>query len=225
MCGRFNFIFNTTMQALFSDLGITASLTNRFNIAPTESVAIILEHQKHYECHLARWWLTPSWSNGPDSHYSMFNARAENLEHSRAFKGPFHHKRCIIPATSFIEWQTGNGDDDKDKQAYEIFRPEQQPIAFAGLWDCWNDEMISCAIVTTQATQSMQTIHPRMPVMLNKQGIKQWLNPDAEIASLFIFMADQQPYPLQAQAVDRAINNPRAKVVPKAVGDIIYLAQ
>ena len=97
MCGRYNFIFNATMQSLFSELGVTASLANQFNITPTESVAIIIESQKHYECHLARWWLTPSWSNGPDQHYSMFNARAENLEHSRAFKGPFHHKRCIIP--------------------------------------------------------------------------------------------------------------------------------
>ena len=220
MCGRYNFIFNATMQSLFSELGVTASLANQFNITPTESVAIIIESQKHYECHLARWWLTPSWSNGPDQHYSMFNARAENLEHSRAFKGPFHHKRCIIPATSFIEWQ----ETDNGKQPYEIFRSERQPIVFAGLWDCWNDEIISCVIVTTQAAKSMQTIHQRMPVMLNTLGVEQWLNPDTEIASLNNFMAELQPYPLQAQAVDRAINNPRAKVLPKPIGNIIYLA-
>lgn len=221
MCGRFNFIFNTTMQAFLTEYGITVNLANRLNITPTESVAIIIAKNKQYECHLARWWLTPCWSNGPDQHYSMYNARAENLEHSRAFKGPFHHKRCIIPATSFIEWQ----ETDNGKQPYEVFRPAQQPIAFAGLWDCWNDEIISCAIVTTQASTSMQIIHPRMPVMLNKKGINEWLNTDTEIASLFIFMASQQPYSLQAQAVDMAINNPDVKVLPKAVGDSMSLAQ
>ena len=70
----------------------------------------------------------------------------------------------------------------------------------------------------------MQTIHQRMPVMLNTPGVEQWLNPDTEIASLNNFMAELQPYPLQAQAVDRAINNPRAKVLPKPIGNIIYLA-
>ena len=219
MCGRFNFIYNASMRLLFSQLEVTASLTNLFNITPTESIPIILENNRQRECHLARWWLTPCWSNGPDQHYSMFNARAENLEHSRAFKGPFHHRRCLIPATSFIQWQ----ETDNRKQPYEIFRPKRKPIVFAGLWDCWNDEILSCAIVTTQAQKSLQTIHPRMPVMLKKSEIKQWLNPDTKITTLLNIITVQPPYPLVAWAIDKTINNSSAKIQPNPINDVISL--
>ena len=94
------------MIRYLDELGVDATLHDQYNIAPTESVPIIFEKQGKRECHLARWWLTPGWSSGPDTKFSMFNARAENLETSRAYKGPYHHSRCIIPASSFIEWKS-----------------------------------------------------------------------------------------------------------------------
>jgi putative SOS response-associated peptidase YedK len=219
MCGRYNFVMTPTMIDYLDQLGVSVTLPDQYNIAPTESVPIILEADGKRECHLARWWLTPSWSSGPDTKYSMFNARAENLESSRAYKGPFHHKRCIIPASSFMEWKTEQG----AKQPYEILRQDGQPIAMAGLWDICNEELVSCSIVTTKASPAMEAIHNRMPVMLDAEGVKQWLDMTSDICSLTPLMGDQPAYPLKAHPVDKVINNGKVKKAPVSVGDYTLL--
>lgn len=206
MCGRYNFVMTPEMTSLFEDLGVSANFSDLYNIAPTEAVPIIRNVGDHNECHLARWWLTPSWAKKPDTKYSMFNARAENLESSPAFKGPFHKKRCILPASSFIEWQQ----TDSEKQPYAIMRANK-PIVFAGLWDCWNEELLSCTIITTQAAGNIRDIHERMPVMLDKKGIIKWLDPEASIDQLDGLLESKLPYQLETRAISKAINNSRNK--------------
>jgi len=219
MCGRYNFVANRSMASYFNELGVPLTVSDSYNIAPTESVPVIFEVDGQRECHLARWWLTPSWSNGPDTKYSMFNARAESLESSRAYKACFHHKRCIFPASSFIEWKT----EDNAKQPYEILRQDNKPMAFAGLWDCWNEELISCSMVTTRAAPSVAFIHNRMPVMLDLEGVGQWLNLSTGLDTLNRLMGQQLAYPLTARPVDKVINSGKVKTAAKAIGADIAL--
>lgn len=218
MCGRFNIIGGPAINKLMADVMGSAEapeLATQLNIAPTESVPVVLQQNGANELHLARWWLTPSWSSGPDTKFAMFNARAEGLESSRAYKGPFHHKRCILPVSSYIEWQK----TESGKQPIEIYR-EDEAIAFAGLWDVWNDELLSCSVVTTAASTSMAPIHNRMPVMLDQQGIALWLNRQSTVAELQTLFTPNLVYPLMARPVDKTINNARVKELPKAVGEI-----
>lgn len=219
MCGRYHFMFTPAMQSLFSALGVEARPGDMPNLAPTDDIPVILQQNGRRECHLARWWLTPSWSKGPDTRFSMFNARAENLESSRAFKGPFHHKRCLVPASAFIEWQAGA----QGKQPMEIRREDGAPLLLAGLWDSWNDELLSCAIITTEATTAMQPIHRRMPVMLEATAVDDWLDGDTPIASLQPLLAPTLPAPLCATPVNKAINNAANKQMSTAVGDTVLL--
>ena len=219
MCGRYNFVANPSMASYFNQLGVSLTVSDSYNIAPTESVPVIFEVDGQRECHLARWWLTPSWSNGPDTKYSMFNARAESLESSRAYKACFHHKRCIFPASSFIEWKT----EDNAKQPYEILRQDNKPMAFAGLWDCWNEELISCSMVTTRAAPSVAFIHNRMPVMLDLEGVGQWLNLSTGLDTLNRLMGQQLAYPLTARPVDKVINSGKVKTAAKSIDADIAL--
>lgn len=212
MCGRFNISMTAGMETLLEDLGVAVNLGEHYNIAPTESVPIFYEQEGQRQCHLARWWLTPSWSSGPDTRYSMFNARAENLDTSRAYKGPFHHKRCVIPCSSFIEWKHMA----EGKQPFELFRPDGA-IALAGLWDCWNDELLSCCIVTTAAAKSIKPIHTRMPVMLDRQGMDAWLDIQQPTDNLQALFAAKLPYAIEHRMVDPAINNSRVKELPRPV--------
>ena len=118
-----------------------------------------------------------------------------------------------------MEWKA----EDSGKQPYEMLRQDDQPISFAGLWDCWNDELISCSIVTTKAAPSVETIHKRMPVMLDNEGVEQWLNMDSELTSLSVLFRDQLPYSLTARPVNKAINNGKAKIATVATGDDMML--
>lgn len=215
MCGRYNIVKTSSMDTWFKNMGIDGSLQDQYNIAPTETVPIIFENQGKRECHLARWWLTPSWSSGPDTKFSMFNARSETLETSRAFKGPYRHKRCVLPASSFIEWQkTADG-----KQAIEIFSADDKPIVMAGLWDCWNEELISCTIVTTKAAPSIEAIHSRMPVMLDDESTNRWLDMSCSTDELKDLFTSELHVPLHARKVHKSIGNSRLKEQPQAIGD------
>ena len=51
-----------------------------------------------------RWWLTPYWSKEMSTRYSMFNAKAETLGDSTAFKEPLVRRRCVVPMAGFYEW-------------------------------------------------------------------------------------------------------------------------
>ena len=90
MCGRFNITDSPLVQALLEELGVDIGpLPVRYNIAPTESVLTLYQIEDQYHAQEMRWWLTPSWSNGPSQKFAMFNARAESIATSRAYRGPF----------------------------------------------------------------------------------------------------------------------------------------
>jgi putative SOS response-associated peptidase YedK len=209
MCGRYNVTDNPVLHALLEEFGIDVGpLPERYNIAPTEQVPVVAEIDGQYVLRDMRWWLVPHWSDGPSSRYAMFNARSENLGKSPAFRGPFRRQRCVLPATSFIEWQTLAG----KKQPY-LIEPQQQPLLFAGIWDCW-EGLYSCSIVTTAASDAFAEIHSRQPVLLDRVSCHDWLQSGtAEKALLALCEPSMLPV-LQVTAVDALCNNARNKERP-----------
>jgi putative SOS response-associated peptidase YedK len=177
MCGRFNLLLSRAQVAYLDELGTPYPYgeSQLADIAPTDSIPMLASGSGAKQAwRNARWWLTPSWSQGPDTTFSMFNAKAENLQTSRAFKKPFQSQRCIIPASSYLEWKNVTG----GKQVMEIYQPDK-PLLLAGIWDKWHSgnqpTLYSCSMVTTQAHQQIADIHPRMPIMLNLDEAKIWL--------------------------------------------------
>ena len=191
MCGRFNLSFSPKQVRYLDELGspFPFSQQPQLDIAPTETIPMLINQQQDLQ-HTpqpawiqGRWWLVPSWSQGPSSKFSMFNARSETLTSSRAFKKPYQSQRCIIPASSYLEWKKVTG----GKQPIELFYP-QKPIFFAGIWDYWQNSLYSCAIVTADAHPSIASIHHRMPVMLDLADAKTWLSQhskETELQRLF----------------------------------------
>ncbi|MFC6673476.1 SOS response-associated peptidase [Marinobacterium aestuariivivens] len=217
MCGRYNIIDDPFTRDLLEALDIEARLTTRYNIAPTEEVPVIRRREDHYELVSMHWWLIPSWVREPGTRYSMFNARAETLNESPAFRAPFRHQRCIVPASSFIEWHTEPG----GKQPW-LIRPCDGAIAFAGIWDHWGqgqDSILSCCIVTCEAVAQFRDIHNRMPVMLRPDQFERWLDPASDSGSLLPWLLPQLPGPFELWPIDPHINNARHKETPVMIGD------
>jgi putative SOS response-associated peptidase YedK len=64
---------------------------------------------------------------------------------------------------------------------------DDQPFAFAGLWDRWHGPIgvvETCAIITTEANELAKAVHDRMPVILTGDACKAWLDPEADAAAL-----------------------------------------
>ena len=108
----------------------------------------------------------------------MILARAETASAKPSFKDAFRKRRCLIVGTGFYEWKSVKG----SKQQVFITLPDGRPFAFAGLWETWSRSpdphslYRSCAILTTQATDSFRKIHHRMPVILKPEFYETWLD-------------------------------------------------
>ncbi len=212
MCGRFTLrtpaaqiakYFNTSAQREWQ-------LALRYNIAPTQTVPIVRQSGDGRELALLKWGLIPSWAKDNKIAASLINARAETVAEKPAFRAAFKRRRCLVPADGYYEWKKI---DAKTKQPYFIRRRDDQLFAFAGLWEHWekgSEPVETFTIITTDANPLTQSVHDRMPVILNPDEFDLWLDPEFEgkehLQSLL------KPYDdnlLTMYPVSRTVNSPK----------------
>jgi putative SOS response-associated peptidase YedK len=211
MCGRFVQYSHPEVYASQFNLDTLCEASPRYNVAPTQSVLAI---RRGDEDKLAlvrlRWGLLPAWSKGPDSRYSMINARAETVDTKPAYRNAFKHRRCLIPAEGFYEWKAG-----KDgKTPFLIRKENDEPFAMAGLWERWHGgerkTIESCSIIVTDANGLVKEIHDRMPVILGPEDYTAWLDPDNRDAdALRALLKPVDPAQWTMHLVSRHVNSPR----------------
>ena len=214
MCGRFNIIDDPLVQLLIDITGQAAgwNLQTEYNIAPTQTIPVLTHRDEGDAWSLdpMRWWLTPFWSSGPSTRYSMFNAKSETLAKSRAYREPFKSRRCIVPASGYYEWKKESG----AKLPYYI-EPDGEPgFAFAGLWDSWQgeDQVIeSCTIITAAAPVSMKHIHHRIPVHLTADQARNWVSNETPVQVLQGMLAPEIRVSIRVTPVSTVVNNARNK--------------
>jgi putative SOS response-associated peptidase YedK len=181
-----------------------------YNIAPSQQILAICQNGDGYRhARSFRWGLVPSWSKDPAIGNKMINARSETVGEKPSFRGPIRYHRCIIPANGFYEWsRQGN-----EKVPFYIHRKDQEPLAFAGIWDTWKfmDEVIeSCSILTTDANSVVSKLHDRMPVILSQSEFDSWL--DRQVTDVEKLRPHFTPYPsdlLNVSQISSLVNNPR----------------
>jgi putative SOS response-associated peptidase YedK len=211
MCGRFTLTVDPgDLQEAFPGLTIPVQFNPRFNIAPSQPVAVIT-NSPDYKLDFYIWGLIPSWAKDPEIGNRLINARAETLSEKPSFRTAFRRRRCLIPADGFYEWHATA--ESKSKTPMFIHLKTGKPFAFAGLWEIWpapdGSEVRSCTIITTQPNQLMEKIHARMPVILPPLVYSSWLDPaeqNPEMISKFLV-----PYPeeeMEAYPVSRLVNSP-----------------
>lgn len=160
-----------------ADVVKTEALDPSYNVAPTDSVYGLVEHEGEKRVGAFRWGLIPHYAK--DRKTIHINARSETVDTKPAFRDSFTRRRCLIAADGFYEWQRH---EDGTKQPYFITLPDG-PMAFAGLWTRWRDpateeRVITATIITTAAHPTIEPIHDRMPVALSRDLWDDWL--DAE---------------------------------------------
>jgi putative SOS response-associated peptidase YedK len=178
VCGRFTQSFSwEEVREFLNVTGKAPNLRPRYNLAPSEDAAVVrVDRHGNRRLHMLRWGLVPYWSPGPSTRFSTINARAETVAEKPAFREAYRRRRCLVPADGFYEWQSrGAG---KPKQPYWIGMADRGLFAFAGLWDRWQsgDEIIrSFTIIVTDANALTQSIHDRMPVIVDPADFDEWL--------------------------------------------------
>ena len=186
MCGRFVQSASVDDYGRYfgADVVKTESLESNYNVAPTDPVYAIAEHEQSRMVGTFGWGLVPHWSKDRKSAARFVNARSETLLDKPAFRDAFRTRRCLIPADGFYEWTRR----DEAKVPHYIFIGTHAPMALAGLWASWKDPDTgewhrTCSIITTKPNEFMKPIHDRMPVLLEPEVWDDWLdrsNDDAE---------------------------------------------
>ncbi len=210
MCGRYT--LTTPVGALAEEFGVAGPLPEilpSYNVAPTQEVAAVLLEGGERRLEMLRWGLIPSWADDPQIGSRMINARSETAAEKPSFRTAFRKHRCLIPADGFYEWQKTNG----SKQPYHVQMEGEQTFAFAGLWETWdgdgNDEIRSCAILTTEPNELLASIHNRMPVILYPENYELWLDPDMrEVELLSSLLGPYHGDAMEAYPVSRRVNSP-----------------
>ena len=220
MCGRFAQPRSPEdLARIFRATSVSDLPGDRFNVAPTDPVAAVVEHHGERTVDSFRWGLVPFFAEGPKSRSPLINARAETVETAPAFRVAFARRRCIVPADAFYEWRR-HRDPASGRvvrsEPFAIRRRDDEPMAFAGVWAIWRDpatadRLYSAAIVTGTPNELVASVHDRMPIILDPADWDAWLDEGARPAELRPLL---RPYPadgLRMYPVSPAVNNVRSQ--------------
>lgn len=184
MCGRY--LLTSPVDALAAIFGFDnlPNLAPSWNIAPTQSAAVVRPTDAGRQLERLRWGLVPAWSKDPASGPPLINARSETVRQKPSFRDAFKTGRCLVPADGFYEW-SGKG---AEKRAF--FAKPEGTVGFAGIAAQWRgpkgETLESFAILTTTAEGPIAEIHHRAPVVIAPADFAAWLEDEPDAAAALV---------------------------------------
>lgn len=182
-----NYVSTQNQRWVKSALGIEmpASPFPR-EVFPGYSAPIVLRRNAgEVRCEIARFGLIPYWAKDIKFGRYTYNARSETVAQKPSFRTPWRRRQfCLVLADAIYEPCYSSGRPVR----YKIQRPDQGPLALAGLWDEWLDratgeQVLSFTMLTVNADAHalMSQFHKpgdekRSVVMLEEP--LQWLSPE-----------------------------------------------
>lgn len=202
-----------------------------FNVAPTKAAPVVLTRaprgdvvaEPTRQLRLLTWGLVPSWAKDVKVGLRMTNARSEGLL-GKSFARAAAFRRCLVPADGWYEWQVSpTAVDTKGKprkQPFFVHRSDGEPMAMAGLYEFWRDRSLpeddpdawlaTYAVITTAAEPGLDRIHDRQPLVLERAGWDDWLDPARnDPAGVQAQLEPTAPGRFDAHPVSTAVNSSR----------------
>jgi len=190
---------------------------DRFNVAPTDEVAAVVEQHGERVVDAFRWGLVPFFAPDRREAARLINARSETAEMSPAYRTSFRQRRCIVPADAFYEWRRERDPTTgrvRRSHPFAIRRIDGQPLAMAGLWAVWRnpetaERLYTCTILTGAPNDLVAPIHDRMPIVLEPADWDAWLAAETSMLELRPMLRPLPAEELAMHPVSPAVNNVR----------------
>ena len=173
MCGRYYIAEDDQAEELRQ---IIDSINRKYNgdgavktsgeIFPSETVPVIATSKVQKIMPFAMEW---GYSTADGNR--LINARSETAAQKPTFMDGMLHRRCIIPASWYFEWNRS----EKGKPKYAIGIDQKNVIYMAGIYRFEHDRPVF-SILTREPAESIRFIHNRMPVILPREAVRDWLN-------------------------------------------------
>ncbi len=204
MCGRYTLRSKARSVAVRFELDELPDLEPRYNIAPTQDVAVVaLDREGRRALGTMRWGF-PRKRGGP-----QINLRDDTALEAPRFRNLLSRRRCLVVADGWYEWQAQL---DGARQPHYIRIPGGGPFGFAGVWNRTPDGL-ACTIVTCPPSKAIAAIHDRMPVIA-RPPYRQWLDgplrdPDALAEQLETYSGDLEFFPVSNRVGSYKNDDPR----------------
>jgi putative SOS response-associated peptidase YedK len=211
MCGRFAQQRPASELAeIFAAEPLADDPGPRFNVAPTDEALVVVQRDDRRAITAYRWGLIPHWAENAKVGSRMFNARAETLPTSPAFRDALVRRRCLVPVDGFYEWKR----EGTVRQPFLIGRADGMPLTLAGLWAGWRDPTTdrvvrTFTIVTSRPNDQMADLHDRMPVVVPGDVWPLWLDPATDRSELQAILQPTDDVLLRIRPVSRLVNDVR----------------
>ena len=171
MCGRFELKtnFDSLPEVLKQDYPnrLKTKYEVQDSISPYDPV-LVIKNEGIIKTTFMYWGLISPWARDPfdKSRPKPFNARSETVQEKKLFQNSWRHKRCLIPATGFLE------------KGFRIRKESYETFWMGGIWSRWTSpdgaELESCCVLTTTSNELVSPLHNRMPVIVPKGLEEQW---------------------------------------------------
>lgn len=201
MCGRY-YLKSEDMNAIIGTLlrtlerkGVPADAKLNGEIYPGDTAPVLCHNRAHETRAFFMDW-------GFDVNQKrIFNARSETAKEKPMFRESMHQHRCIVPASCYFEWE------QTTHQKMNIRPANGHSLFLAGLYRPEKDGRYSYTVLTRAAAPHLESIHPRMPVILPADCIMEWMaprfNPDLILRhalDALTFSPVDSPFPLISTA-------------------------
>lgn len=167
MCGRYSLAPEESREIM----DIIRQVQGNFKtgeIFPTDPVPVLMEAGDELAPEVMVWGYPGVGGKGR----SIINARSETALERPMFRQSLLGRRCVFLTTGFYEWGHSGG----QKRKYRFQLPGRgRALYLAGLWNDYGGQR-RCVILTTAANPSMAGIHDRMPLVLEREQLADWVH-------------------------------------------------
>ena len=195
MCGRFVVTNPVSKTNGIVKTAIKVEDTENYNAHPTQNLPVVKKYTNGNTLELLKWGIVPSWSKQKDFK-PLINARLETIDEKISFKKHIKIHRCVAVADGFYEWKR----DGKEKVPFYFLRDDKKMMFIAGIF---SDNQF--CLITEQASQNINEIHHRQPVILNEKDINNYLNLQIDGSN---FLKETNKPSLKFYEISKDVNKP-----------------
>ena len=195
MCGRYVVTNPVTKTKKIVKTAIKVEDIENYNAHPYQNLPVIKKYTNGNTLENLKWGIMPSWSKKKEFK-PLINARLETIDEKISFKKLIKLTRCIAVADGFYEWKR----EDKNKVPHYFLREDKKIMYLAAIYD--NNEF---CLITEQASNNVNAVHHRQPVIINESDINRYLNLELNGSS---FLKECKKPKLEFYQISKDVNKP-----------------
>lgn len=223
MIDRYSITATSTVVAERFSVDVPDFYKAHYNASPTQLLPVITSATPR-GLSLFYWGTAPEWAKNKTVSEKIINLRAEDFPEKPSLKKALVRHRCIVPADGFYGWKKVG---KKTSIPYRFVFKTQSLFSFAALWEEFEDtdgiQIQTFTIITRPANSVVNIIQDRMPVILNRDSEKAWIEKESKEEVLLKIVSEGEPrelnyYPVSPRISQQDIDVP-SLIVPTPPSD------